>query len=161
MYVTNSKNTYVSNWKDMGSTSSGSTSQSTFTDLGNVNGQTKFQGRNKAAVLNNKGIPTNMTSVGAIDYVVSTSFSIKNDYIDNSKITRFCGKINSGTFSADVTYEPIYEIIVDTKTVGLYAKLSDCLTSTTTPFTKTIQVGFKIDTTSWIGTQFTMTLTGN
>lgn len=161
MYVTNSKNTYVTNWKDMGSTSSGSTSQSTFTDLGNVNGQTKFQGRNKAAVLNNKGMPINITSVGAIDYVVSTSFSIKNDYIDNSKITGFCGKINSSTFSAEVAYEPIYEIIVDTKTVGLYAKITDCHTSTTTPFTKSIEVGFKIDAVSWTGTKLTMTLTGN
>lgn len=148
---------YISTTKNIGVASSGSESSSTFTDLNNMDGGVRFQGRNKAAIVNNLGIPSNMTAIGAFDYVVSVSLNISNDYSDNTQIQNFCSKISSSGFSADVAYEPIYEILFDTKVFGLYLSISNC-GSTSAPYDKYVNIGFKLDSSAFVGSSASVTL---
>lgn len=129
---------------------------SAFTDITSTGGAPIFQGRNKAMLVSYNSVPTEMVQAGGVEYTVSLNFQIVNLFLTNSDVSTFCNNHFSGTFTEDVKYEPVYEILVDTKVIGLYLLISDCKTHATN---KDLKLGFKIDSAGgFTGSFHTFTL---
>lgn len=139
-------------------TSAAYTGSSSVTDVTSTGGTAIYQGRNKATLVSSTGISTDQTNAGGLDYVVSVNFNIANLFTANADVNTFCSNHFAGSFSEDVAMEPIYELILDTKVIGLYLQITDCRSSTHA-YNKVVKLGFKIDSASgFTGTSYSLTL---
>lgn len=156
-----SVNTFDMTAKPDAYTAASYTGGSAFTDLTSVGGNVFFQGRNKAALISYNSLPAKQIKANSIEYVVSVNFKIENLFINNAAVSNFCGAHFSGGFSDEIVFEPIYEILVDSKVVGLYLKIADCR-STSSATDKVVTLGFKIDSVSgFTGSTYSLTLTSS
>lgn len=131
---------------------------SDYTDITSTGGSPIFQGRNKAFLVSSTGVPPDMIAAGGFGYTISVNFKIDNLFVNNADVNTFCTNHFSGAFSNDVKYEPVYEILLDTKVIGLYLLISDCRQATHAT-NKALVLGFKIDSAGgFTGATFSFTL---
>lgn len=85
-----------------------------------------FRGRNSAILFSYDVLSSTQLAGGGFNFVLTIGFNIVHHVIEQARLVDFCTKVASSGFTALVSEEPIYEMVLGASTIGIYHKINSC-----------------------------------